>query len=162
MNEIKNTCQICARVIKAKTGVIAHHGYTRPGGGWQTASCDGARYLPYEISCDRLPPTIEKIKSFIQLKTAELQEFITNPPKTLTFVNMDATGTWEERTKNIYKTVERPEGFNPEVKTPDAYRFQTYEYKYRDMKYQTEKSIKYAQSDLEFMEERLKNWVAPK
>ncbi len=42
------TCQICARRIFAETGKIAHHGYERPGGGWQTASCRGARRLPYE------------------------------------------------------------------------------------------------------------------
>lgn len=42
------TCQICGRRIFAETGKIAHHGYERPGGGWQTASCRGARRLPYE------------------------------------------------------------------------------------------------------------------
>lgn len=41
-------CQICGRAILAYTGLIAHHGYTRPGDGWQTASCHGARELPYE------------------------------------------------------------------------------------------------------------------
>jgi len=50
--EIRNaeamTCQICARKIYAELGVIAHHGYERPGEGWQTDSCDGARKLPYE------------------------------------------------------------------------------------------------------------------
>lgn len=42
------TCQICARRIFAETGVIAHHGYERPGDGYQTESCRGARRLPYE------------------------------------------------------------------------------------------------------------------
>ena len=45
------TCQICARDILASKGVIAHHGYERP---WhshlQTASCGGARALPFECS----------------------------------------------------------------------------------------------------------------
>ena len=49
------TCQICARTIKLKDGPnLAHHGYQRPGSGWQTASCWGARELPYEVSCDVL------------------------------------------------------------------------------------------------------------
>jgi hypothetical protein len=43
------TCQICARRIFAESGVIAHHGYERPGEGWQTASCPGARRLPFEV-----------------------------------------------------------------------------------------------------------------
>lgn len=42
------TCQCCARGIFAATGTIAHHGYERPGYGWQTASCMGAKELPFE------------------------------------------------------------------------------------------------------------------
>lgn len=42
------TCQCCWRGIFAATGMIAHHGYERPGDGWQTASCMGARHLPFE------------------------------------------------------------------------------------------------------------------
>lgn len=48
------TCQCCGRKHLANTGVIAHHGYQRPGGGWQTASCWGARVMPFEVSRDRL------------------------------------------------------------------------------------------------------------
>ncbi len=44
------TCQICARAIFAESGLIAHHGYKRPGDGQQTASCYGARQLPFERS----------------------------------------------------------------------------------------------------------------
>lgn len=44
------TCQICGRGIFAEGGVIAHHGYERPGWGYQTASCEGARALPFEVS----------------------------------------------------------------------------------------------------------------
>lgn len=50
----RRTCQICGRPIYAEVGVIAHHGYERPGLGWQTASCPGARELPFEVSRDVL------------------------------------------------------------------------------------------------------------
>jgi hypothetical protein len=43
------TCQVCGRPIFAEAGVIAHHGYTRPWEGVQTASCPGARELPFEV-----------------------------------------------------------------------------------------------------------------
>jgi hypothetical protein len=52
------TCQICARLIRSKHGVIAHHGYTRPGGGWQTSSCDGTHHSPLEVSNACLIETI--------------------------------------------------------------------------------------------------------
>jgi len=48
------TCQICGRRIFAEAGVIAHHGYQRPYEGVQTASCYGARKLPFEVTCDDL------------------------------------------------------------------------------------------------------------
>ncbi len=53
------TCQICGREIKAKSGLISHHGYKRPNGqGWQTASCSGARHVPYEVGHDALDAAI--------------------------------------------------------------------------------------------------------
>lgn len=55
------TCQCCGRKIFAETGVIAHHGYERPGTGWQTASCFGARELPFEVSRDALGLMIKRL-----------------------------------------------------------------------------------------------------
>lgn len=52
------TCQLCGRIIRSKHGVIAHHGYTRPGGGWQTSSCDGTHHPPLEVSNEHLIETI--------------------------------------------------------------------------------------------------------
>ena len=68
------TCQICEREIKAKKGLIAHHGYTRPEQGWQTDSCMGARQLSYEKSRDIIPKAIQQINNFIGLKEAEIKE----------------------------------------------------------------------------------------
>lgn len=59
------TCQCCGRAILANKGLIAHHGYERPGTGWQTSSCMGARYLPFQVNRDRLGDMIEVIKSMI-------------------------------------------------------------------------------------------------
>ncbi|USN15220.1 hypothetical protein KIKIMORA_00740 [Brevundimonas phage vB_BpoS-Kikimora] len=55
------TCQCCARRILAETGKIAHHGYERPGGGYQTSSCIGALELPFEVSRDALGRHIEQV-----------------------------------------------------------------------------------------------------
>lgn len=33
---------------------MAHHGYKRPGHGWQTASCPGIRFKPLEVSSEGL------------------------------------------------------------------------------------------------------------
>ena len=44
------TCPVCFRRIAVRRGTMVHHGYTRPGLGWQTASCPGIRFRPLEVS----------------------------------------------------------------------------------------------------------------
>lgn len=61
-NAARMTCQICGKLHLANTGKLAHHGYERPGMGWQTASCSGARELPFEVSRDRLGVHIEAMQ----------------------------------------------------------------------------------------------------
>lgn len=58
------TCQCCGRKYLANLGTIAHHGYERPGGGWQTASCAGAKRSPFEVSRDFLGIMISDLKTF--------------------------------------------------------------------------------------------------
>lgn len=75
------TCQICGRAIKAKKGLIAHHGYQRPGDGWQTVSCMGARYRPYEVACDALPPAIAAVTDHIARTKNVLATWKAEPPQ---------------------------------------------------------------------------------
>jgi hypothetical protein len=70
------TCQICNRPIFAERGRIAHHGYERPGTGWQTASCEGALKLPFEVSKDALVNHIERIRAHIERTELLLAETI--------------------------------------------------------------------------------------
>lgn len=146
------TCQICGRPIKANTGVIAHHGYQRPGWGSQTSSCQGARYLPYEQSCDRIPVVIEWIKEHIALAQRAMNELRNNPPATLT--------TYRDRSnpRDANKiTREKPEGFDPKQ---DRYSYSPYSYEgifYRRIA-DFEQEIKAAQHNLEYLERRLVAW----
>jgi hypothetical protein len=48
-DSLRMTCQCCGRKILANLGSIALHGYQRPDYGWQTASCGGAKELPFEV-----------------------------------------------------------------------------------------------------------------
>lgn len=62
-NSVALTCQICGRLHLPTLGegMIAHHGYERPGLGWQTASCEGAWQLPFEVGCDALQRHLKAI-----------------------------------------------------------------------------------------------------
>ncbi len=97
------TCQCCGRLHLANTGVVAHHGYQRPGFGWQTASCIGARELPFEVARDRLGQHINLMK-------ARRDDMISNRDgielETIGF-NVDyATNERDHHGRSIYKRVE--------------------------------------------------------
>lgn len=47
------SCQVCAGSWIGNTGLTPHHGYTRPGWGEQTASCMGAKKIPYAVKADK-------------------------------------------------------------------------------------------------------------
>jgi len=97
MNDI-TTCQICARAIKAKKGMIAHHGYQRPGTGWQTRSCYGARHLPFEVSRDTLGEWIEAVTAELE-RVAQRRSDIANElaPATFTYSKRDGISRFGER-----------------------------------------------------------------
>jgi hypothetical protein len=58
-------CQCCNRPIHAALGTIAHHGYTRPGDGWQTRSCFGAKRLPWEVDRGAVADLIDHLKEWL-------------------------------------------------------------------------------------------------
>lgn len=142
------TCQICGRVIKAKGGLIAHHGYTRPYEGWQTSSCEGARYLPYEVSCDRLAEVIEYETAFWARQEQELKVFIANPPETLVVITKRTYGP------DVEKTYTKPEDFNPDEYCTSR----TYAGVYKAEKYNREHTVKMIKANLECMRQRLADW----
>lgn len=150
------TCQICAREVKANTGLIAHHGYRRPGQGWQTSSCMGARYRPYEVACDAIQRAIEAIETFLELRRPHLANVIANPPAHMIYQRRDAWGKPSGSGHALF----RPEGFDA-TNRPGSYRSQSYESVYWPMRREIEQSIKAAEGDLEFLTKRLAAWVAP-
>lgn len=85
------TCQCCARQILANTGTIAHHGYERPGDGWQTASCYGAKELPFEVDRGALGDMLVRMKQ--RLTVAEANRASVDDetaPVVLRYVDYDA------------------------------------------------------------------------
>lgn len=144
-----STCQICGRDIKAKNGLIAHHGYRRPDYGWQTQSCMGARNLPYEVSCDVIPVAIESLKTYLFNERNRLNNIMTNPPEELQ--RSEFTGK-EGRHMVTHK---KKADFNPNK----LYGYNGYESAFSSLKYEIERNIKSADKNIEYLEERLRNWL---
>ena len=148
------TCQICGRAIKAnnKKGKIAHHGYTRPGWGHQTSSCPGARYLPYEVSRDRIPEVIKNLRGWIKMREDRLAEIVAEPPGELTYVR----GTWQPKTF----TVTRPDGFDPAVERESNIPY-TYASEYWGLRRKLVGDIAGMKGDIAYLQKRYDEWVAP-
>lgn len=149
--EAVTTCQICGREIKAKRGRIAHHGYKRPHIGWQTASCLGARGLPYEVSCNLIPPAIERISNYITGLELAIKKFIDNPPEKLTIPT-----TYFDKGKELIK----PVGFKYEVH--GCYSYRSYESEYADTMRNMQQDLKANIEFKAYLEKRLKDWVVVK
>lgn len=148
------SCQICGRQIKFASGLIAHHGYRRPGHGWQTASCYGARYQPYEIAHDALDRMIPEMASGLRSAEERYGDFLTFPPPTLRYNRFAGSYTrpaeWIE--------LPRPEGF-----TPGGYhdRPGTYQYHYSTGLSALANEIRQRWENLNYLRDRRANWTPP-
>lgn len=70
-DQIVGTCPCCFRQIAVVAGTMAHHGYRRPGRGFQTASCPGVRFAPLEVSLDGLEWLIGQTRLALKDKAAQ-------------------------------------------------------------------------------------------
>jgi len=151
----KTTCQICARRIKAAKGVIAHHGYKRPGGGWQTGSCFGARHLPYEVSCDVIPLAIANTERQRERTVAALEKLRTSPPDRMSYIKRGYDASYRQ-TQTLVE-VPRPDGFDPKT-CRNNFISGSYVGLYLSAIKDDEFAIQDMTAFLKYLNERLANW----
>lgn len=155
---MSTTCQICARPIKANKGYIAHHGYRRPGGGWQTSSCRGAKHLPYEQSCDLIPVVIKEIEAWIANAREALAKHVAEPPATMFWVKR--RDAWDKRGTLV--EVAKPADFDPSNQHDyELYKHNSYRYLWDASKHHQERGIRESEVTIEDLRERLARWKAP-
>lgn len=153
------TCQICGRAIRAKTGLIAHHGYKQPwlrnGDGHRTASCLGARFAPYEVSRDRIPDVKAVYEGHLAaLETAE-RALLTDPPASFTVTQRDAWGA-----VRLTKVLERPEGFDP-ASPRRSYLPLAYDTEYHSRLRTLRGNVSMVRDAIAFLAERYAAWKPP-
>lgn len=78
-NRIEKTCPCCMRGIAVVRNTMAHHGYQRPGHGFQTASCAGIRFEPLEVSPAGLEYVVRTLKERLQADEKALAQQATLP-----------------------------------------------------------------------------------
>ena len=77
-NQVRGTCAWCLRDIALdKSGKMAHHGFQRPGHGYQTNSCPGISYKNAEVSLDGLKARIAFTVNSKQISVKELERLPT-------------------------------------------------------------------------------------
>lgn len=129
--EGRRTCQCCGRMIMANTGVIAHHGFTRPQG-WQqqVGTCWGARCQPFEVSRDVLGEVIVSIAAKLD-RAMKARDALQNETAPVPFRYTTRTrGFASERvarhvdvTRETFDDVR--EAYRDEMRTYSAYSFDT-------------------------------------
>lgn len=160
-------CQICERRIKlvhiphAALGQgnvtlarIAHHGFKRPGQGWQTSSCFGAKYEPYETNSDAIPIAITAISNWRDMQKTALHALLTNPPAGLPYETGARYGV-----KGRECTALRPLGFTPLYASKGTrYEPHTYGVLFDIRKRKHEADIESANQDIKRLQKRLHDW----
>jgi hypothetical protein len=152
---MKFTCQICAREIQAKTGVIAHHGYQRPGNGWQTSSCYGARHKPYEVACDAIDGAIAALDRFVVQSQARIEDLLANPPSELVEYKSGY------RKHEIRYRLHRPDDFDTSATRPSCYQpggRDHYASNFHEILRSLRSKIASANDDRLFLVQRLRDW----
>jgi hypothetical protein len=148
-NKDIKTCPCCFRQIAVirgagkMSGKMAHHGYERPGSGWQTDSCMGVDYQPLEISTDGLVAYISALKGQINLNKLGLK----NLKKATVLIHRWRT-VLNEKKKPV--PLELVKGECDERFWNEAYESQKNEYESR---------IRMLKNDLEYRELVLKGWA---
>jgi len=145
------TCQVCGKVCKASNGLLAHHDYTRPFKGCQTNSCLGARYEPYEVSCERLKFAIDLYADMLDKRKVRFNEFKNNPPLILMERRMKTQESYDEITHM------RPENFNME----DNHDSHSYGSEYMEFIFRIKHEIRDIDFELTVLQQRLANWKQP-
>ncbi len=84
------TCQICERIIMLDpNGTIHHHGYERPGIGYQTESCSGARGPAYEAEKAILERWVVTLRNLLVDATEWRRRLLADEVSVLTYVYRD-------------------------------------------------------------------------
>jgi hypothetical protein len=148
------TCQRCGRRICSKFGAIAHHGYTRPGGGWQTASCDGTHHSPLEVSNAHLVETIANYDARCERQKSKIAAVRLNGEPVVVSVKPH----WNEGRKAPYVYMFTAETYDDVRAASDGRLSETFEVLKGGYLSELESSPRLTKSILGELRERNANW----
>lgn len=134
-NKDVKTCPCCFRPIAVVAKTMAHHGYQRPGNGYQTQSCPGIKFKPLELSPDGLHYMLNNHKE----AKAENEKTLELAPQINSFKEFVRVGIKRELVDI----------------TRDDHRFKAY---YERHVRELETDIRWRTEEIAMFEERIANW----
>lgn len=129
----KRTCPCCFRRFALNDGKMVHHGFQRPGSGYQTESCFGFGYESFERSNLGTLKIVEYLENILKEKELILPRM--KEDKVILLLN--------EKTRKFF-----------EVKLGD----ENFEKENNRRILEVERDIKGLKKDITFYNEKLKNW----
>jgi hypothetical protein len=129
----KRTCPCCFGRFSLHNGKMVHHGFQRPGTGYQTESCFGFGYEPFERSNLGTLKIVEYLENILKEKELILPRM--KEDKVILLLN--------EKTRKFF-----------EVKLGD----ENFEKENNRRILEVERDIKVLKKDITFYNEKLKNW----
>jgi len=153
-NQIRATCTWCNRnhAITASKK-MTHHGYQRPGFGWQTASCDGIKYPCAEISDEGYHAKIKVYERQVGIEKANLAKL---PNQTELTVRKYQYGSQMSKGKYMPVILKKPEDLDG-VWTREK---REWEEAMADQVYRLESNIKALTGEITATNVQIKNWKA--
>lgn len=146
-------CQICGRLIRCPSGRLAAHGFKRPWKqGYQTRSCEGAGYAPYEVSATRIPFAIDNRLDGVCHLEALMAARMQSPP--MEAHRLDAYG-------RVRATYVCPKDFDPVACMASPSQPVGYGSTFRALQSDMAAEVKALRADVEYLRARLAAWVPP-
>ena len=153
-NQIRATCTWCNRnhAITASKK-MTHHGYQRPGFGWQTASCDGIKYPCAEISAEGYQAKVKVYERQLEIEKANLAKL---PNQTELTIRKYQRGSRLSTGKYTPVILKKPEDLDG-VWTREK---REWEEAMADQVYRLECNIKALTGEITSTNVQIKNWKA--
>ena len=154
------TCQCCFGAFKLPRGRMSHHGYKRPGYGYDVGYCMGERELPYEKSCEVTKALLSNVEAYLADKRDYLSRLVAGEIKALTTQVTDYSvkvRDYEMRPKkSVVVNMGDGEVHNYEGRIGSS--LSSFERVHARYVYNTKRDIQAAEEQVKFLSQKIADW----
>lgn len=152
-------CQACAGDFKLRAGVMVHHGYERPGIGYDIGDCLGVGQVPYEVSCELVKERKRGLEMYRDEQQSLLQSLERNAVRLIAQKEY-RHGREADRVNPGQVDILPPIKGREYLVTYDRDQTPDKEWNLilKNKKYSVKSNIRAADADIDFLAQRIDNW----